>query len=140
AEAIRKDTGNGNVVVEKLDLASLKSVREFAAKANGTESRLDILINNAGIMTCPQWKTEDGFEMQFGTNHLGHFLLTNLLLDKLKNSAPSRVVNVASSAHYGGHIHFDDINLEKSYGPIKAYCQSKLANVLFTKELDRRMK
>ncbi|XP_078673788.1 retinol dehydrogenase 12-like [Branchiostoma floridae x Branchiostoma belcheri] len=140
AEEIRKDTGNGNVVVEKLDLASLKSVREFAAKANGTESRLDILINNAGIMTCPQWKTEDGFEMQFGTNHLGHFLLTNLLLDKLKTSAPSRVVNVASSAHYGGHIHFDDINLEKSYGPIKAYCQSKLANVLFTKELDRRMK
>ncbi|XP_078593080.1 retinol dehydrogenase 13-like [Branchiostoma floridae x Branchiostoma japonicum] len=140
AAEIRQDTGNGNVVVEKLNLASLDSVREFAAKVNAGESRLDILINNAGIMTCPQWKTEDGFEMQFGTNHLGHFLLTNLLLDKLKKSAPSRVVNVSSSAHAGGHIHFDDINLEKSYGPIKAYCQSKLANVLFTKELDRKLK
>ncbi|XP_066280167.1 retinol dehydrogenase 12-like [Branchiostoma lanceolatum] len=139
AAEIRHDTGNGNVVIEKLDLASLKSVREFAARVNAKESRLDILINNAGIMTCPQWKTKDGFEMQFGTNHLGHFLLTNLLLDLLKKSAPSRVVNVSSLAHTGGHIHFDDINLERSYNPIKAYCQSKLANVLFTKELDRKL-
>ncbi|XP_019643816.1 PREDICTED: retinol dehydrogenase 13-like [Branchiostoma belcheri] len=140
AAEIRKDTGNGNVVVEKLNLASLNSVREFAAKFNADESRLDILINNAGIMTCPQWRTEDGFEMQFGTNHLGHFLLTNQLLDKLKTSAPSRVVTVASSGHAVGHIHFDDINLEESYTPIKAYGQSKLANVLFTKELARKIK
>ncbi|XP_078673791.1 retinol dehydrogenase 12-like isoform X2 [Branchiostoma floridae x Branchiostoma belcheri] len=141
AAEIRRDTGNGNIVMQKLDLASMKSVREFALKVNATESRLDILINNAGIMTCPQWKTEDGFEMQFGTNHLGHFLLTNLLLDKLKNSAPSRVVTVSSNAHMrGGKIHFDDINLEKTYTPYSAYGQSKLANILFTTELDRRLK
>ncbi|XP_078594313.1 uncharacterized protein LOC144872078 [Branchiostoma floridae x Branchiostoma japonicum] len=140
AAEIRQDTGNGNVVTEKMDLASLKSVREFALKVNTRESRLDILINNAGIMACPQWKTEDGFEMQFGTNHLGHFLLTNLLMDKLKKSAPSRVVNVSSGAHEQGTINFDDINLEKTYTPWGAYGQSKLANVLFTKELDRKLK
>ncbi|XP_035676518.1 uncharacterized protein LOC118415774 [Branchiostoma floridae] len=140
AAEIRQDTGNGNVVTEKMDLASLKSVREFALKVNARESRLDILINNAGIMACPQWKTEDGFEMQFGTNHLGHFLLTNLLLDKLKKSAPSRVVNVSSGAHEQGAINFDDINLERTYTPWGAYGQSKLANVLFTKELDRKLK
>ncbi|XP_041916778.1 retinol dehydrogenase 11-like isoform X3 [Alosa sapidissima] len=139
ADEIRKRSGNGNVVVKQLDLASLKSVRALAADVKASEERLDILINNAGIMMCPKWKTEDGFEMQFGVNHLGHFLLTNSLLDLLKKSAPSRVVNVSSLAHENGKMHFDDIHLDKDYDPIISYCQSKLANVLFTKELARRL-
>ncbi|XP_066280171.1 retinol dehydrogenase 12-like [Branchiostoma lanceolatum] len=139
ADDIRKTTGNGNVVVQKLDLASLASVREFAAGINKKEGRMDLLINNAGIMMCPQWKTEDGFEMQFGTNHLGHFLLTNLLLDLLKKSAPSRVVTVSSTGHQFGKMHFDDLNLENGYEPMKAYGQSKLANILFTRELAKRL-
>ncbi|XP_066504473.1 retinol dehydrogenase 13 isoform X4 [Hoplias malabaricus] len=102
AEEIRKKSGNGNVTVKKLDLASLRSVRNFAREIQEKEDRLDILINNAGIMMCPKWKTEDGFEMQFGVNHLGHFLLTNLLLDQLKRSTPSRIVNVSSRAHERG--------------------------------------
>ena len=99
ANEIRKKSGNGNVLVEQLDLASLESVRNFSAKINRQEERIDILINNAGIMACPKWKTKDGFEMQFGVNHIGHFLLTNLLLDKIKSSGPSRIVNVSSRAH-----------------------------------------
>ncbi|XP_030650271.1 retinol dehydrogenase 12-like [Chanos chanos] len=139
AEDIRHRSGNGNVVVKKLDLASLQSVRDLARDVLQTEDRLDILINNAGVMSCPKWKTEDGFEMQFGVNHLGHFLLTNCLLDLLKKSAPSRIVNVSSLAHERGQIHFDDINLDKDYTPQKAYRQSKLANVLFTRELAKRL-
>uniref|UniRef100_A0A8C2IIT9 Si:ch211-107o10.3 n=1 Tax=Cyprinus carpio TaxID=7962 RepID=A0A8C2IIT9_CYPCA len=140
ADEVRKRSGNGNVIVKMLDLASLQSVRALAKDIQQTEERLDILINNAGIMMCPQWKTEDGFEMQFGVNHLGHFLLTNLLLDLLKKSAPSRVVSVSSLAHEKGQIHFDDINLEKNYDPLISYQQSKLANVLFTRELAVRLK
>uniref|UniRef100_A0A8C1ITF6 Si:ch211-107o10.3 n=1 Tax=Cyprinus carpio TaxID=7962 RepID=A0A8C1ITF6_CYPCA len=135
ADEVRKRSGNGNVVVKMLDLASWQSVRALAKDVQQTEERLDILINNAGIMMCPQWKTDDGFEMQFGVNHLGHFLLTNLLLDLLKKSTPSRVVNVSSLAHEKGKIHFDDINLEKNYDPLVSYRQSKLANILFTREL-----
>lgn len=140
ADEVRKRSGNGNVVVKMLDLASLQSVRALAKDVQQTEERLDILINNAGIMMCPQWKTDDGFEMQFGVNHLGHFLLTNLLLDLLKKSTPSRVVNVSSLAHETGKIHFDDVNLEKNYDPLVSYRQSKLANVLFTQELAVRLK
>ncbi|XP_024138416.1 retinol dehydrogenase 12 [Oryzias melastigma] len=139
AEDVRKRSGNGNVVVKKLDLASLESVRQLSKEVLASEERLDILINNAGIMSCPQWKTEDGFEMQFGVNHLGHFLLTNSLLDLLKKSTPSRIVNVSSLAHEKGKIYFDDINLEKDYHPWKSYRQSKLANVLFTRELAKRL-
>ncbi|XP_061602522.1 retinol dehydrogenase 13 [Cololabis saira] len=139
ADEIRQKSGNGNVVVKKLDLASLQSVRDLARDVQETESRLDILINNAGIMMCPKWETEDGFEMQFGVNHLGHFLLTSCLLDLLKKSAPSRVVIVSSLAHEKGHIHFDDINLDKDYEPELSYRQSKLANVLFGKELAARL-
>uniref|UniRef100_A0A3Q3WK15 Uncharacterized protein n=1 Tax=Mola mola TaxID=94237 RepID=A0A3Q3WK15_MOLML len=140
AQEVRKRSGNENVVVKKLDLASLQSVRQLAKDVLASEERLDVLINNAGIMSCPKWQTEDGFEMQFGVNHLGHFLLTNCLLDLLKKSTPSRVVNVSSLAHQKGQIHFDDINLDKEYHPWRSYSQSKLANVLFTRELANRLK
>ncbi|KAL2088658.1 hypothetical protein ACEWY4_015557 [Coilia grayii] len=139
AGEIRKRSGNGNVVVKQLDLASLQSVRTLATDLTASEERLDILINNAGIMMCPKWRTEEGFEMQFGVNHLGHFLLTNSLLELLKKSAPSRVVTVSSLAHEKGEIHFDDINLDKDYEPMKSYRQSKLANVLFSRELAKRL-
>ncbi|KAK2853610.1 hypothetical protein Q5P01_006271 [Channa striata] len=139
ADYIRQKSGNGNVVVKKLDLASLQSVRDLAKDVQENEERLDILINNAGIMQCPKWKTKDGFEMQFGVNHLGHFLLTNCLLDLLKKSAPSRIVIVSSLAHETGRIHFDDINLDGNYKPEISYCQSKLANVLFCRELAARL-
>ena len=138
---IQERSGNQNVFLEKLDLASLESVRTFADKILNSEPRLDILINNAGVMACPYQKTEDGFEMQFGVNHLGHFLLTLLLLDRIKLSQPSRIINVSSSAHRmgDGKIKFDDINHEKSYSSWGAYFDSKLANVLFTRELSKRL-
>lgn len=104
------------------------------------EKRLDILINNAGIMAAPKAHTKDGFEMQLGVNHLGHFLLTNLLLDIIKASAPSRIIVLSSLAHKYGEIDRDDLNSEKSYNKYKAYSQSKLANILFVQELARRLK
>ncbi|XP_026139525.1 retinol dehydrogenase 13 isoform X1 [Carassius auratus] len=141
AEYIRRSTGNGNVVIRHLNLASLYSVREFAKEFIATEERLDILINNAGVMMCPKWVTEDGFEKQLAVNHLGHFLLTNLLLGMLKRSSPSRVVNLSSIAHVGGNIEFDDLFFDKRpYSPLLSYKQSKLANVLFSRELARRIK
>ncbi|XP_044001954.1 retinol dehydrogenase 11-like isoform X1 [Aphidius gifuensis] len=132
----------GELVICKLNLASLASVRECAKTINETESNINILINNAGVMMCPFLKTEDGYEMQLQTNHLGHFLFTLLLLPKIQKSTPARIINVSSLAHstLGGDIHFDDINLEKSYSPLKSYGQSKLANILFTKELANRLK
>ena len=138
---IKERSGNSNVFLEELDLASLKSVRSFADKILNLESRLDVLINNAGVLMCPYQKTKDGFEMQFGTNHLGHFLLTMLLLDRLKRSQPSRIINVSSVAHSWGSdkINFADINYEKSYDRWAAYYNSKLANVLFTRELSKRL-
>eukprot|EP00057_Strongylocentrotus_purpuratus_P034261 XP_794540.3 PREDICTED: retinol dehydrogenase 12 [Strongylocentrotus purpuratus] len=134
-----KESGSSNVVVKKLDLASMKSIREFAEEIKREEKSLHVLLNNAGVMMCPQWKTEDGFEMQLGTNHLGHFLLTLLLLDLIKASAPGRIVNVSSLAHQFGKMNFDDIMSTKNYDYIKAYSQSKLANVLFTRELAKRL-
>ncbi|XP_070577918.1 retinol dehydrogenase 11-like [Ptychodera flava] len=140
AAEVKKTSGNQNVIVKKLDLASLASVREFAADINKEESRLDILLNNAGVMWCPYMKTKDGFEMQFGVNHLGHFLLTNLLLDLLKKSAPSRIVTVSSMGHaFVKRVCFEDLNGEKSYNTMHAYSQSKLANILFTRELSKRL-
>uniref|UniRef100_T1IKE2 Retinol dehydrogenase n=1 Tax=Strigamia maritima TaxID=126957 RepID=T1IKE2_STRMM len=129
------------VVVRHLDLADFASIREFAKYILTTEDRIDILVNNAG-MVSGQNKTADGFDMVFGTNHLGHFLLTNLLLDKIVDCAPSRIINVASLAHKYGTMHWDDLNLnvKGAYSPYAAYCQSKLANILFTKELARRLK
>ncbi|XP_030610357.1 retinol dehydrogenase 13 isoform X2 [Archocentrus centrarchus] len=140
AKEIRGKTLNPHVYARPLDLASTKSIREFAETIKQEEQRVDILINNAGVMRCPAWKTEDGFDMQFGVNHLGHFLLTNLLLDKLKESAPSRVINLASLAHIVGKLDFEDLNWEKKkFDTKQAYCQSKLANVLFTRELAKRL-
>lgn len=98
-DKIREKTGNKNVIVEHLDLASLRSVREFAGRINKSEERLDVLVNNAGIMAVPKQRTDDGFDMQFQVNFLGHFLLTNLLLEKLKRSAPSRILNVSALAY-----------------------------------------
>ncbi|KPP77341.1 retinol dehydrogenase 13-like [Scleropages formosus] len=141
AEEIRSSTGNSEVVVQQLDLASFASVRQFAKRYSEQEERLDILINNAGVMMCPKGLTVDGFETQFAVNHLGHFLLTNLLLGKLQKSTPSRVITVSSLAHKGGKIHFDDLSFSKTtYNSLTSYRQSKLANLLFARELARRLK
>lgn len=136
---IRNNTGNQQVVVKKLDLADTKSIREFAENLLKEEKELHILINNAGVMICPYSKTVDGFEMQLGVNHLGHFLLTFLLMDRMKQSAPARIVVVSSRAHQAGKIRFHDLQGEKSYNRYLAYCQSKLANILFARELARRL-
>ncbi|KAI8484769.1 hypothetical protein Bbelb_375320 [Branchiostoma belcheri] len=140
ADDIKEETKNENIVVHQLNLASLASVHGFAQKINETEEQLNILINNAGVMAPPKTQTEDGFELQFGVNHLGHFLLTNLLLDLLKKSSPSRVVNVSSMAHKGGNLNFDDLQWEKrQYVPFDAYGDSKIANISFTRELARKL-
>ena len=124
---------------ELLDLASLMSVRAFAEKMIARGKPLDLLINNAGVMDLPaRWLTKDGFEMQFGTNHLSHFALTGLLLPLLRSARSGRVVNVSSLAHRGGKIEFDNLQAERSYKSWSAYQQSKLANLLFTFELQRR--
>lgn len=134
------DEKNSNLFIEQLDLSSLKSVRKCATILNSKLNKIDYLINNAGIMMCPEQKTEDGFEFQFATNHLGHFLLTNLLLDKIKASPSARIINLSSIAHMRGKIHFDNIHLNGIYTPLISYGQSKLANLLFTVELARRLK
>ncbi|XP_064621171.1 retinol dehydrogenase 12-like [Lineus longissimus] len=131
----------GLVALYKLDLANISSIHTFVEEFISKEERLDILINNAGVMWCPYARTDDGFEMQIGVNHLGHFLLTNLLLDKMVASSPSRIINLTSIAHYDKRalLNFDDLMNENNYQPAIAYAQSKLANVLFTKELARRL-
>ncbi|GLD54576.1 retinol dehydrogenase 12-like protein [Lates japonicus] len=136
---IKESSGNENVLCMKLDLSDSKSIREFAEAINKGEPKLDILINNAGVMVCPYGKTADGFEMQIGVNHMGHFLLTYLLLDLIKRSTPARIINVSSLAHSWGKINLEDINSEKSYNKNEAYSQSKLANVLFTRSLAKRL-
>ena len=129
----------GDLSLIKLDLADLGSVRQAAKDAKVRYESLDGLINNAGIMQTPQLETADGFEMQLGTNHLGHFLWTGLLFD-LVEGAEGRIVTVSSLAHKFGKIHFDDLMLSDDYTPTRAYCQSKLANLMFSMELDRRLK
>ncbi|XP_011155357.2 retinol dehydrogenase 11 [Solenopsis invicta] len=130
----------GELVVYHLDLCRLTSVKECARNLLKKESAIHVLINNAGVMMCPHEKTEDGLELQMQTNHVGHFLLTLLLLSKIYSSGPNcRIVNVSSYAHVFGDIH-KDLNLVETYTPFKAYAQSKLANILFTKELARRLK
>ena len=138
ARQIRQRYPQAQVTVMELNLADLKSIRAFAESFLASHDRLDILINNAGVMALPARKTVDGFEMQFGTNHLGHFALTGLLLPVLKKTPGSRVVTVSSGVHVSGDIHFDDLQWEKKYDQWGAYAQSKLANLLFAYELQRR--
>ena len=125
--------------VMKLDLGSLQSVRSFADDFNTRYDRLDILMNNAGIMLPPYGKTADGFELQFGTNHLGHYALTGLLLPKLLSTPHSRIATTSSGAYLMGSMHWDDLQFERGYRPNQAYAQSKLANVLFMRELQRKL-
>nr|XP_046245142.1 dehydrogenase/reductase SDR family member 13-like [Scatophagus argus] len=141
---IRRESGNNQVVFMQLDLASFKSVRSFAENFLKTEPRLDILINNAGVMSSGH--TEDGFGMTFGVNHLGHFLLTNLLLERLQQCGPSRVVTVAALLHRFGNIDFpllssnkDLVSGQSAWHNFQAYCNSKLCNVLFIRELANRL-
>ncbi|XP_040055616.2 retinol dehydrogenase 12 isoform X1 [Gasterosteus aculeatus] len=140
ADSIRAAHPEAQVEVRELDLADTCSIRAFAQKFLGEVNSLHILINNAGVMMCPYTKTIDGFEMHIGVNHLGHFLLTSLLIGLLKRSAPARIVVVSSLAHNFGWIRFHDLHSQGSYNSGLAYCQSKLANVLFTRECARKLK
>jgi NAD(P)-dependent dehydrogenase (short-subunit alcohol dehydrogenase family) len=138
---IKKANPNAQVTLQELDLSSLDSTRSAADALRTAYPRIDLLINNAGVMYVPTREaTKDGFEMQFGTNHLGHFALTGLLLDNLLGVDGSRVVTVSSVGHrIIAKIHFDDLNWERSYNRVKAYGQSKLANLMFTYDLQRRL-
>lgn len=142
ASAVRRIaalTPNADIRFEVLDLADLSSIRDFAARINEKAKPLDGLINNAGVMAVsPRKETKDGFELQFGTNHLGHFALTGLLLPVLRQAPSSRVVTVSSGASMAGKIDFDDLHAKAAYSPEKAYYQAKLANVMFAFELQRR--
>jgi NAD(P)-dependent dehydrogenase (short-subunit alcohol dehydrogenase family) len=129
-----------DVALQELDLTSLDSVRAAAQQLRADHDRIDLLINNAGVMYTPKSNTKDGFELQFGTNHLGHFAFTGLLLDRLLPVAGSRIVTVSSVGHrILADIHFDDLQWERGYGRVAAYGQAKLANLLFTYELQRRL-
>jgi NAD(P)-dependent dehydrogenase (short-subunit alcohol dehydrogenase family) len=139
-QKIKASHPHADLRVMELDLASLTSVRNFAKKFEEEYSRLDLLINNAGVMMPPYSKTADGFERQFGTNHLGHFALTGLLFDLINRTPGSRIVNVSSSAHHYGQLDFDDLNWEKRpYKKMRTYGDSKIANIYFTYELQRRL-
>ncbi|TKS87109.1 Retinol dehydrogenase 11 [Collichthys lucidus] len=140
AASIRAAYSKAQVEVRELDLADTCSIRAFAQQFLRDVNQLHILINNAGVMMCPYTKTIDGFEMHIGVNHLGHFLLTYLLIGQLKRSAPARIVVLSSLAHNFGWIRFHDLHSQGSYNSGLAYCQSKLANVLFARELARRLK
>ena len=136
-EELTKD-GNSRTYLILCDLGDYGSIRNFVKQVKESFTRIDILVNNAGFISLDRQETKEGLERQFGINHVGHFLLTTELLDIMGEG--SRIVNVASGAHKTGKIHFDDINLHKGFNVIKAYSQSKLANVLFTRELARRVK
>jgi NAD(P)-dependent dehydrogenase (short-subunit alcohol dehydrogenase family) len=136
---IRTRTGNENVHLLHADLSSQKQIRAAAAEFLTAGRLLHVLVNNAGLGNTTRMVTEDGIEMVFAVNHLAYFLLTMLLLDRIKQSAPARIVNVASEAHRFGTINFDDLGGERRYSTFGAYGQSKLANILFTYELARRL-
>jgi len=138
---ILKTVPDGKITVMQLDLGDLESVRSFAADYLKNHQKLDVLLNNAGIMMTPYFTTRDGFEGQFGTNHLGHFALTGLLMDVLLATPGSRIVNVSSGAHKNGTMDFDNLQWKdgKDYGSMKAYGRSKLSNLLFTYELQRKL-
>jgi NAD(P)-dependent dehydrogenase (short-subunit alcohol dehydrogenase family) len=140
AARITANGPRGSVALQELDLTSLDSVRAAARELRSTHDRVDLLINNAGVMWTPKSTTSDGFELQFGTNHLGHFAFTGLLLDRLLPVAGSRIVTVSSMGHrILADIHFDDLQWEHSYNRVAAYGQAKLSNLLFTYELQRRL-
>lgn len=136
---IQMDIPSARVEVEPLNLGSMASIRDAALAIKARHPKVDLLINNAGVMVPPYGKTEDGFELQFGTNHLGHFALTGLLLERLLSTPGSRVVTMSGGVHKIGSIHFDDLQFEREYRPWAAYGQSKLANLLFSYELQRRL-
>lgn len=138
---LRREVPSAEVELSLLDLADLASIRTFASSLIDAGRPVDILVNNAGVMGVPMRRTTaDGFELQFGTNHLGHFALTGLLLPLFIAQPRARVVTVSSGNHWAGRIHFDDLHGERSYRPYRSYNQSKLANVLFFRELDRRLR
>lgn len=136
---IQQTTGSDRIDSVLADFAELAQVRTLAAQITERYDRLDVLVNNAGLIMMRRTETADGFETMFGVNHLGPFLLTNLLLDLITASAPARIVNVASSAHLRGKLDFDDLQYTQNYNARQAYANSKLANVLFTYELARRL-
>jgi NAD(P)-dependent dehydrogenase (short-subunit alcohol dehydrogenase family) len=139
ADRISAGSPGAQVTVVQLDLSSLASVRQAADEIRTSHERLDLLVNNAGLMMPPRGTTADGFELQFGTNHLGHFALTGLLVDRMLPVAGSRVVTVSSNAHRAGRINVADLNWQRGYRRMAAYGQSKLANLMFTYELQRRL-
>ncbi len=136
---VRRGTGNGSAQLLLADLSSLESVRELASEVLAAHERVQVLVNNAGVIIGRRTVTPDGLESTFVVNNLSHFLLTQLLLDRLKRSSPARIVNVSSSAHYRGRLDFQDLQEERGYGASKAYSQSKLAQVLFTHELAKKL-
>ncbi|MEF8914032.1 oxidoreductase [Natronomonas sp.] len=138
ASDVRGDVPGASLTVRDCDLASLDSIREFASTVDEELGAIDVLCNNAGVMAIPRGETAEGFERQFGINHLGHFALTGLLLDSLEAADDPRVITQSSGIHARGEIDFDDLQSEESYNKWDAYAQSKLANVLFAYELDRR--
>jgi retinol dehydrogenase 14 len=137
---IKKRTGNNSVELMIADFSSLESIRRLSVEFRKKYERLDVLVNNAAVLGRRRILSMDGYEMTFAVNHLGYFLITNLLLDLIKAGGNSRIVNVSSDAHRGARIDFDDLQMEKRYSAVRAYSVSKLANVLFTYELARRLK
>ncbi|MEK4361573.1 SDR family oxidoreductase [Paenibacillus sp. FSL M8-0212] len=137
-EAVRQ-SGSSAIELMLCDLGSLESIRQFARTFRERHDRLDVLVNNAGVVMIKRKETSDEFEQSIGINHLGHFLLTLLLIEPLKAAKQGRIVNVSSGAYKAGKIHFEDPHLHKGYNPIKSYAQSKLANVLFTRALARKL-
>ena len=132
---IRKKSKNANVFVERLDLASFDSVKDFADRVLSREESVNILINNAGLMSNQRWVTKDGFEYQFQVNYLSHYLLTRLLLDRLAASSPSRIINVTSKLYESAELDWSDLNFEKNFNATKGYQRSKLCNILLTNYL-----
>lgn len=139
-DVIRNECPQANITVMALDLADQQSIKNFVSQFSERHSKLDILLNNAGLMSPPFSRTVDGFEMQFGTNHLGHFTLTGLLLNLLEKAEQPRIVTVSSVAHNFGNIYFDNLDGDKGYFRWAFYCQSKLANLIFARELHRRLR
>jgi len=136
---LRQQTGNAQIEFMRADLSSQKEIRALAEQFKRKYARLDVLVNNAGIVKIFREESVDGIEMTWAVNHLAYFLLTNLMLDVLNASAPARIVNVSSAMHWQARIHFNDVEFKRGYNPLTTYCHSKLANIMFTYELARRL-